>query len=163
IDRFQDRVGGVRRWHEEQRGISPGLGHRLGDRVEDRPIEMGGPALARRHAGHDVGAIGDGIRSVKGRLLAGETLDQDLSGLVDENGHYAASLTRATMRAAASSKVRATVIGRLDFSRMARPSSTLVPSRRTTRGLANFSSRIAMTSPSAIALQRIMPPKMLTR
>jgi hypothetical protein len=43
------------------------------------------------------------------------------------------------------------------------PSSTLVPSRRTTSGTFRPTSLTAATTPSAMMSQRMMPPKMLTR
>ena len=43
------------------------------------------------------------------------------------------------------------------------PSSTLVPSRRTTSGTLRPTSLTAATTPSAMTSQRMMPPKMLTR
>ncbi|KAG1433413.1 hypothetical protein G6F57_022168 [Rhizopus arrhizus] len=43
------------------------------------------------------------------------------------------------------------------------PSSTLVPSRRTTTGTLTPTSFTAAMMPSAIMSQRTMPPKMLTR
>ena len=43
------------------------------------------------------------------------------------------------------------------------PSSTLVPSRRTTTGTCTPISREALTTPLATMSQRMMPPKMFTR
>ena len=43
------------------------------------------------------------------------------------------------------------------------PSSTLVPSSRTTSGTRRPTSFTAATTPSAMTSQRMMPPKMLTR
>src|SRR6266545_120766 len=79
---------------------------------------------------------------MEGALRAGETLADDLGVLVDQDGHQFDSLTAVTI-----------------FS----PSSTLVPSSRTTSGTCRLTSRAAATTPSAITSQRMMPPKMLTR
>src|SRR5450432_488437 len=47
--------------------------------------------------------------------------------------------------------------------RILRPSSTLVPSRRTTRGTWRPSSLAAAMTPSAMTSHFMMPPKMLTK
>src|SRR5581483_5983014 len=96
-------------------------------------------------------------------VLAGEALADDLGGLVDEDGHYAASFTALTTFSAASARLSADRIGRPDWLRIFLPRSTLVPSRRTTSGTLRLTSRAAATTPSAITSQRMMPPKMLIR
>src|SRR3546814_764219 len=162
IDRFEDGVGGEGRRHVDDRGRRAGLGHRLGDGVEDRQVEMAGAAFARRDTPHHLGAVGDRLLRVEGSLRAGEALANDLGRGIDEDGHYAASFTALTIFSAASARLSAETMGRPDSRRIFLPSSTLVPSRRTTSGTCSLTSRAAATTPSAITSQRMMPPKMLT-
>ena len=68
-----------------------------------------------------------------------------------------------TTFSAASARLSADRIGRPDSARIFLPSSTFVPSSRTTSGTCRLTSRAAATTPSAITSQRMMPPKMLTR
>src|SRR5207245_2880679 len=63
----------------------------------------------------------------------------------------------------ASVMVSAGMIARPLCARICLPSSTLVPWRRTTRGIARLSLRAAPTMPFAITSHFMMPPKMLTR
>ena len=55
------------------------------------------------------------------------------------------------------------MIGRPDSARIFLPSSTLVPSRRTTSGTLSETWRAAWTTPLAIVSHFMMPPKMFTR
>ncbi|EDP66521.1 malate dehydrogenase [alpha proteobacterium BAL199] len=100
---------------------------------------------------------------MEGTLAAGEALADDLRVLVDENRHQAASFTALTIFSAASPRLSADTIGRPESARICLPSSTFVPSRRTTSGTCRLTSRAAATTPSAITSQRMIPPKMLTR
>src|SRR5690606_30180333 len=54
---------------------------------EDRQVQMGGAALARRHAADHLRAIGDRLLGVEGALAAGDPLADDLGVFVNENGH----------------------------------------------------------------------------
>src|SRR5215467_2953409 len=120
-------------------------------------------ALPGRDAAHHLRAVGDRLLGVEGALRAGEALAEDLGVAVDEHGHQAASFTALTIFSAASARLSAERIGRPDSLRIFLPSSTLVPSRRTTRGTPRLISRAAATTPSAMTSQRMMPPKMFTR
>src|SRR5262249_24603818 len=133
------------------------------DGVEDRQVEGGGSALARRDPAPHLGAVGNGLLGMKGALGAGEALADDLGGGVGEDGHHAASPSAVTALSAESARFSADRIGSPDSRRIFLPSSTLVPSRRTTSGTWSPISRAAATTPSAITSQRMMPPKMLTR
>ena len=75
---------------------------------------MGGAALARRHAAHHLGAVGDRLLGMEGALRAGEALADDLGVLVDQDGHQFASLTALTIFSAASARFSAEVIFRPD-------------------------------------------------
>ncbi len=78
---------------------------------------------------------------VEGADAAGDALHDDRGLLVDEDGHVRSSLgsefagRAATAFSAASASVSALIIGRPDVRMMRRPSSTLVPARRTTTGI----------------------------
>ncbi|EGE56097.1 malate dehydrogenase [Rhizobium etli CNPAF512] len=72
-------------------------------------------------------------------------------------------LIAATIFLAASSRSSAAVIARPDSFRIFLPSSTLVPSRRTTSGTLRPTSLTAAMTPSAMTSHFMMPPKMLTR
>src|SRR5262249_17575206 len=80
-----------------------------------------------------------------------------------KGGYHAARLTAATIFCAASSRSSADVTLRLDSAMIFLPSSTLVPSSRTTSGTRKPTSLTAATTPSAITSHFMMPPKILTR
>src|SRR4029079_2396449 len=82
---------------------------RLRDGVENRQIEMGRAAFARRGAADHLGAVGDRLLRMEGAVLACEALADDLGVLVDEDTHYAALSTAATIFCAASSRSMAEV------------------------------------------------------
>src|SRR5262245_8214095 len=163
IDGLQDGVRGKGRGHIDDCGGGPGFAHRLVHRVEHWQVQMGGAAFAGGDSAHHLGAVGDGLLGMEGPLGAGETLADDLGLGIHQDGHYWASLTARTILAAASPRSSAEVIARPDSFRIFLPSSTLVPSRRTTSGTCRPISRAAATTPSAMTSQRMMPPKMLTR
>src|SRR5688572_21012620 len=101
-------------------------------------------APSRYNSAHDVGAIGDGLLRMEGSFLAGESLHDQSSIFVYQYAHrlscYAASLTTFC---AASSISCPTVKFRPESTRICRPSSTLVPSMRTTIGTCMLRSRAA--------------------
>ena len=125
---------------------------------------MARAALARRHAADHPGAVGDRLLGMEGALRAGEALADDL-GVADRPGPPSGCLSdrgHDLLGGVARDRSPA-VIARPDSLRICLPSSTLVPSRRTTSGTPRLTSRAAATTPSAITSQRMMPPKMLTR
>src|SRR4029077_15168175 len=162
-DRLGDGIGRAGRRHIDHAGIGAGLLARFGNGVEHRQIEMGRAAFAGRHAADHFGAVGDRLLGMKGAVLAGEALADDLGVVAEEDGHYAASFTALTIFCAASSRSSAEVTLRLDLAMMSLPSSTLVPSSRTTSGTRKPTSFTAATTPSAMTSHFMMPPKMLTR
>src|SRR5690606_7078315 len=70
IRRFHDGVGGKGRRYENQRNMGARLVDRLPDRVEHGDLTVDGltAALARRHAGDDLSAIGQTLLRVEGTL-----------------------------------------------------------------------------------------------
>src|SRR5580704_8787684 len=163
LDRFADRVGRAGRRHIDDAGVAAGLVTGLRDRLEYRQAEMDGAAFARRRAADHLGAVGNRLFGMEGTVLAGEALADDLGVFVDEDGHYAASLTALTIFCAASSRSSPDVTLRLDLAMISLPSATLVPSSRTTSGTRRPTSLTAATTPSAMTSHFMMPPKMLTR
>src|SRR5258707_15577448 len=124
---------------------------------------MGGSTFARRRPADHPGAISDRSLRVKGAVLAGEALADDLGLIIDQNCHHAVPFTALTIFWAASSRSLADVTLRLEVATISFPLSTLVPSSRTTSGTRKPDSLTAATTPSAMTSHRIMPPKMLTR
>jgi hypothetical protein len=106
---------------------------------------------------------------VEGAVLAGEALADDLGVLVDEDGHglerplLLPPRTAFTIFCAASSRSSAGITLRPDSRMICLPSSTLVPSRRTTRGTCRPTVFTAAITPRAMTSHFMMPPKMLTR
>src|SRR5262249_47541324 len=163
LDRLADRIGRARRRHVDHARVGAGLGRGLGDRVEHRQVEMIPAALAGRPAAHHPGAVGDRRLRMKGAVLAGETLADDLGVLIDQDGHQAAPLIALAIFCAASSRSSPEVTLSLESAMIFLPRSTLVPSSRTTSGTLRPDSFTAATTPSAITSHFMMPPKMLTR
>src|ERR1700722_17016165 len=162
-DGLGDGIGRTGRRHIDHAGVGAGFFARFGDGIEYRQIEMGRAAFAGRHAADHFRAVGDRLLGMEGAVLAGEPLADDFGIFVDEDGHYAASFTALTIFCAASSRSSAEVTLRLDLAMMSLPSSTLVPSSRTTSGTRKPTSFTAATTPSAITSHFMIPPKMLTR
>src|SRR5205085_1600820 len=125
---------------EDDRGVGAGRGDRVDHGVEDRDSLDVGTTLAGRHPGHDLRAVVPVAQGVEAALPAGEPLDDDPRVLVDDDRHqasppFAPALASSTARPAASSMVAAGTSPSFGLAaRMARPSSALVPSRRTTTG-----------------------------
>ena len=135
VDRFQDRVGGEGRRHIDRasrRRRSSSL--RLAHRVEHRQAQMRGAAFAGRDAADHLGAVGDGLLGMEGALVAGEALADDLGVLVDEDGHYFVPFTALTIFCGGVGEIVGGDDGQADLARIFLPSSTLVPSSRTTSG-----------------------------
>src|SRR6185312_5124689 len=157
IGGFHDGVGGKRRRNEYHRCIRTGLAHRIGNGIENGKLQVLRTAFAGRNAAHYFRAVSDCLLGVKCALPAGEALKDDFGVFVDEYAHCA-SLTTFS---AASFMPSATVKFNPDSLRSCCPSSTLVPSMRTTTGILISSSRAAAITPLASVSQRRMPPKIL--
>ena len=75
VRRLEDRRGGGHRRHVDHRGVGAGRPHRLGHGVEDRHLALERlPALARRHARHDAGAVLEHLARVERAVAAGDAL-----------------------------------------------------------------------------------------
>src|SRR5690606_10824716 len=119
------------------------------------------------HAADDVGAGREHLGGVLGALAAGDALDDDLAVLGQEDRHCVqapAAASSAALSAALSMVSTWVTSGWFASSRIRRPSTTLLPSSRTTSGLVAESPRIfsASTMPVATASHAVMPPKTLT-
>src|SRR5512139_2264980 len=165
LHRFVDGCRSPRRRHVDHRhgctGRLPGIAHR-GIHRDALELLAG---LLRIHARHKtVCAVRIGLALLRVELadLAGHALGDDFGVFVDQDAHFF-PLAAATTFCAASAMSLAEMMGRPDSARIFLPSSTLVPSRRTTSGTPKLTSRAAATTPSAITSHFMMPPKMLTR
>src|SRR5690606_5261829 len=178
VDRLDDGVLGELRRHEDHGDVGAGGLDALGHRAEHGDlgaVEVDALAgLARVDATDDVGARREHATGVLGALGAGHALDEDLAVLGQEDSHVVQSprayfaASSAACAAAPSMVSTWRTAGWLRSLRIERPSSALLPSRRTTRGLVTFSpldssSSSACTMPLATASQAVMPPKTLTK
>src|SRR5262249_44051885 len=163
LDGLRDGVGRPGRRHIDDARIATRSFACLRNSVEHRQPQMGGSPLARRCSADHPSAVSDRGLGMKGAVLAGKALADDLGVAVDQNRHQAAPCTALTIFKAASSRSFAGVTLRLDVAMISLPLSTLVPSRRTTSGTRNPTSLTAATTPSAMTSHRMIPPKMLTR
>ena len=108
----------------------------LAEGVEDRdPVDVLA-ALARGHAGDDLGSVVAVAQRVEGALAPGDSRGDQARALVDEDAHTGLdSFESSTTFAAAPSIVDSVwTLGSAASASIARPSSPLVPSRRTTNG-----------------------------
>src|SRR5215203_3028845 len=160
---LHDGVGGERRRHEDHRRVGAGRLAGLGHRVEHRDVLHLVAALARGDAGHHLCPVVAAAEGVERALLAGDALHEQARVVVHPDRHdYAPPFAAATTFSAASAMSLATMNWNAASRRMRRPSSTFVPSRRTTTGIwTSPSSSMAPTTPRAMRSVRAMPPKML--
>src|SRR5690625_366434 len=163
IDRLQNCLARKGRRHVDHAGVCPRFRNCLLHGVDNRQVQMLAATFSGGDAAYHLGAIGDRLFGMKGSLRAGEALADHTGIAVDQDGHQFASFTALTIFCAASARLSADTIGSPDSRRIFFPSSTLVPSRRTTRGTWRLTSRAAATTPSAMTSQRMMPPKILIR
>src|SRR5690606_10610928 len=160
---FEDRILAECRRHIDHGSIGAGRGNCVGNGVEHRQTEVFGAALARRYTADHFGAVCNRLLRVQGALRAGEALADYLGVLVDQYAHFKPSAAALTTAWAASVKLLAAMMLRpLSASNLV-PRSALLPSRRTTTGTFTPTCSTAPMMPSAIRLQRTIPPKMLTR
>src|SRR5262249_31047331 len=159
---------GAGRRHIDHAGVAAGRRARFSNSIEHRQAEMGRAAFAGRGPADHFRPIGDRLFGMERAVLAGQPLADHLGILIDQDGHdlfktHAAGFAAATIFCAASSRSSAEVTLRLDSAMIFLPSSTLVPSSRTTSGTRKPTSLTAATTPSAITSHFMMPPKILTR
>ena len=137
--------------------------------VEDRDAVDVLAALAGRDAADDLRAVVAVAQAVVLALPAGQALDDDLGVLVDEDRHdrFLSSRSRARRphgrRRAWSVPTGSLAAGMPASSRIWRPSSAFVPSRRITIGARRSTRPSASTMPLATSSPRVMPPKMLMK
>src|SRR5215213_867621 len=163
INRLGDGIRGAGWRHVDHACVAAGFFLRLHHGVEHRQAEMRLPPFARRRAADHFRAVVDRGLRMEGAVLAGETLADELSVSVDQDGHQAEPFTAFTIFCAASSRSSAEVTLRFDCAMIFLPFSTLVPSSRTTSGTRRPTSFTAATTPSAMMSHFMMPPKIFTR
>src|SRR5262249_56039878 len=110
-----------------------------------------------------VGPVGVGGQRVGGARAGGEGGDGEIRVLVDKDAHEAPPASSTTRRAASSIVFSWCRFGRFASARIARPSSKLVPSRRTTSGRSRSIWLEAATVPLAVSPPRGKPPKKVKR
>src|SRR6266850_1394661 len=160
VSGFQNGVGGVG-WGNENYGSVCSRGFRgVGDGVEDRALKVLGATFARSDTANHVRAVFDHLLCVEGAFATGEALDDETRFFVNQNAHRAPP-ARATTFCAPSFIPSAMVKFKPLSRRICWPTSTLVPSMRTTTGTFNCKSLAAATTPVARTSQRRMPPKIL--
>jgi len=87
-----DRISSERRGDEDARCVRPRLQDRLPDGVEDGDLALEARApAAGRHAGDDLGAVGQHLLRVEAAGRARDALHQHPSVLVDEDAHVGLS------------------------------------------------------------------------
>ena len=135
---LENRVGGKRRRHKDHGRVGAGLCHGIGHGVEHRPALVRRSALARRHAADHLRAVLRAALGVEGAFLARNALHNQPRIFVNQNCHSYAPAAAATTISAASFIVAPTWKFRPDSFRIFRPSSTFVPSSRSTIGTLTF-------------------------
>ena len=138
--------------------------------VEDRDALDVLAALAGRDAADDLGAVVPVAQAVVLALPAGEALDDDLGVLRRRRSPCQFLRSRSAMRDGCAGGLehgrladRSLSAGMPASSRIWRPSSALVPSRRITIGARRSTRPSASTMPLATSSPRVMPPKMLMK
>src|SRR5258708_2326512 len=159
---FENGIGSERRRYKDNGGVRASFSRGFGKRVEHRTIKMLGATLAGSHAANNVGAVFDHLPGVKTALTSRESLDEEARLFVDEDTHRAPPAS-ATTFSAPSFMPSAIPKWRPESRRIFFPSSTFVPSSRTTMGILSCKSLAAATTPVARTSQRRMPPKMLMK
>ena len=99
---LENRVGGERWRHEDQRGVGAGFGDGVHDGVEDGHTVDILPRFAGCDAGDDLGAVFAALLGVKAPFLAGDALDDDLGFGVDPDTHAAPPTAPTTFSAASA-------------------------------------------------------------
>src|SRR5881397_886264 len=163
VSGLHDRVGSERRRNKDQRARRSFFLTRLGHAVEHRESFVRRPPFARRNAANDFRSVVAALDGVECSLAAGDPLYQHARVLVSPDGHQRRPFAASTTLRAASAIPSAVISGNPDLARISFPSSTFVPSSRTTTGTGSPISFEALTTPSAMRSPRMIPPKMLMR
>src|SRR5215510_6464626 len=85
ISSFHDGIGCERRRDEDDRGVGSRLFLGLSYRVKHGESLVSCPALARSHSAYNLRAVSFGLESVKGTLSSGNTLNNQSSGLINQD------------------------------------------------------------------------------
>ena len=93
VDGLVDGVGGKTGWNEDHRRVRARLRDRLGHGVEDRDALDVLPALPRRHARDDIGAVIPVANAVEGSLAPGQALHDEERVAIDDDRHYVLPLS----------------------------------------------------------------------
>src|SRR6185312_15270081 len=153
--RFEDRVRGERRWHVDDGCVRAGEPDRFIARVVHRDVLEPGDlaaALARRDTGDDARAVLDHLLRVKRAGRAGHALHDEARVVTAENAHEAPpvlGVIELDLRSAPPAMSAAAMMLRPDSFSIFLPSSTFVPSRRTTSGTLRPTSLTAAMTPAA--------------
>src|SRR5690606_17810171 len=123
-----------------------------------QPLDLGA-LLARRDPGDHVGAVLERLPGVKRAGRAGHALDHEPGIFSNQYAHFASSTAFLAPSAMSAAATRLRPL----CSRIFLPRSTLVPSRRTTRGTLSPTSLTAAITPLAMVSHFMIPPKMLMK
>src|SRR5437016_7993997 len=160
--RFHDRVGRRRRRDENERAVRPLVRDGLGHRIPHRKPFVGRATFGRRDAADDRRPVLLAASRVERPLAARDALDDDARGLVDQDAQREPFASATTLRAPSPMSVAVTNRSP-DSASILLPSSTFVPSIRTTTGRRRPSFLAAAIRPSARRSTRRMPPKTLMK
>src|SRR5262249_31693359 len=136
--------------------------HSIVDAVPHRETLVRCSALPRRDTADDPRAVFLAPERVEGALAPGDSLHDHARRAIDQNRHRYFAL-RASSTAFAAPWPMSSAVAKLrpDSASIFRPSSTFVPSIRTTTGIESPSFLMAAMSPSASRSHRRMPPNTL--
>src|SRR5206468_11295421 len=126
-------VGSRRGRHENEGTVRPLVQDRLSHSVPHGEPLVRRPALPRRDATDDNRPVLLATGRVEGPLATGDALDDDAGRLVDENAHRDPFASATALRAPSPMSSAVTNLSP-DSASIFLPSSTLVPSMRTTTG-----------------------------
>src|SRR5690606_2645470 len=124
-------------------------------RVADCPLAT----LAGGDTGDNLSAIVDHLLGMECAFAPGDALDGQACIFTYQDAHADSPFAAATAFWAASARLVAVI--KLASAKMRRPSSSLVPTKRTTNGTLFSRVSMAARTPRATSSQRVMPPKML--
>src|SRR5580704_5423076 len=158
---LEDRVRREPRRHEDHRGVRICAGDGLVEGVEHRDALDVLAALARRDAADHLGAVVAVAERVERALAPGDPRHAQPRVGIDEDAHAEAAASSTTFWAAPSIVDSVKTIGRFASASSWRPSTSLVPSSRTTNGTVGLIFLNASISPRATSSPRVMPPKMM--
>src|SRR5699024_5873075 len=148
VHSFHTRLGGKGSRNIDGRSLGSGFVYRFTNRVENRDPFHFLSAFSGSGPAHDTSSVFDGLLRMKQTVRACNSLRNHFCILVDENTQDGPAFpfqmismkdyfTKETIFSAASAMESAAVIFKPDSFRIFLPCSTLVPSRRTTKGRSN--------------------------